>query len=407
MNKVSKWQSFIALVTASSLLIPSMMPTHTALAQSEPHVTPAKVAAALPQLEKLANKIIADGHVPGLSIAVVYQDKVVYLKGFGVKKADEADPANVDNQVDEDTVFQLASMSKPIASTIVAALVSKGVASWDSRISDLDPAFQLADPLASRELTVRDLFSHRSGLPGAAGNELEEMGYSRDEILHRLRFVEPATSFRSGYSYSNFGITEGAVAAAKPTGMAWEDVAESLVYKPLGMTSTSSRHSDFVSRTNRSSLHVQSDGKWAALVEREPDAQSPAGGVSSSARDLAQWMRLELGYGKYNGEQLISKAAIGQTHVPVIMRGKQPINGRPGFYGLGWDVDDENDGSTRWTHAGAFSVGARTLVNLNAADQLGIVVLANAFPSGVPEALADSFYDLVYQDKIQRDWVTI
>jgi len=404
MNKVSKWQPVIALVTASSLLIPSMMPTHTALAQIEPRVTPAKVTAALPELEKLANKIIADGDVPGLSIAVVYKDEVVYLKGFGVKKIGD-DSAGEGNQVDEDTVFQLASMSKPIASTIVAALVSKGVASWDSRISDLDPAFQLSDPLASRDVTVRDLFSHRSGLPGNAGNELEGMGYSRDEILHRLRYAAPASSFRSGYSYSNFGITEGAVAAAKPTGQAWEDVAEALLYKPLGMTSTSSRYTDFLTRTNRATLHSEADGKWASLVKREPDAQSPAGGVSSSARDLAQWMRLELGNGKYNGEQLISEAAIAQTHLPTIMRGPNPITGQPSFYALGWNVDYELDGSVRWGHAGAFSVGARTLVSLNGVDQIGIVVLSNAFPTGVPEALASSLFDLVYTGKIQRDWV--
>ena len=400
MNKIFKWRHTLTLATASTILLSSVMASNV-IAQTEPRVTAAKVEAALPELEKLAEKLIADGDVPGLSIAVVYQDKVVYLKGFGVKKV------GTEDAVDEDTVFQLASMSKPMASTIVAALVSKGVTTWDTRISDLDPAFQLADPFVTQNVTVRDLFSHRSGLPGDAGNDLERMGYSQKEILRRLRFVEPSSSFRSGYSYSNFGITEGALAAAKPTGEAWADVAEELIYKPLGMASTSSRYSDFISRTNRSTLHAPINGKWTAITARQPDAQAPAGGVSSSARDLAQWMRLELGNGKYDGEQLISTAAIEQTHLPVIMRGLQPINGRPGFYGLGWNIDNQTDGSVRWTHAGAFSQGARTQVSLNAEDQLGIIVLSNAFPTGVPEALVESFYDLVYTGKISQDWVPV
>ena len=117
-------------------------------------------------------------------------------------------------------------------------------------------------------MTIRDLFSHRSGLPGNAGNELEEIGYDRDEILYRLRYVPPASSFGTGYSYSNFGLTEGAVAAAKAAGMTWEDAAEEKLYKPLGMVSTSSRYADFLSRTNRAVLHARFDGKWQALSKR-------------------------------------------------------------------------------------------------------------------------------------------
>jgi len=360
--------------------------------------TTEQVTAALAQLEQLAEAAISDGSVPALAIGVVHDDKVVFLKGFGLREVGKPET------VDADTVFQIASMSKPISATVVAALVGDGIVSWDAKISDLDPAFRLAAPYPTSELTVRDLFSHRSGLPGTAGDDLEEIGYDRAEILRRLRFVSPSSSFRAGYSYSNFGLTEGAVAAAMPTGKPWETIAEEKLYHPLGMASTSSRHADFLSRANRAALHVKADGAWAARVERQPDAQAPAGGVSSTVRDLAEWLRLELANGSHDGKQLISAAALDQTHVPLMTRGNNPVSGGQSFYGLGWNVEFGRHGLSRG-HAGAFSVGARSLVTLFPERQLGIVILANAFPTGVPEGLSDSFADLVFDGKVGKDWL--
>jgi CubicO group peptidase (beta-lactamase class C family) len=361
--------------------------------------TRAMVDAAIPRIEAMAEEVVAKGLVPGLAIGIVFEDKVVYLGGFGVREAGKA------ATVDADTVFQLASFSKPIAATIVAALVSDGAISWDSKIGDLDPLFRLHDPYPAAEVTVRDMFAHRSGLPGNAGNDLEALGFDRTEILHRLRLVPPSSSFRSGYSYSNFGITAGGVAAAAGAGFVWEEAAEERLYRPLGMTSTSSRHSDFLSRANRAAIHIEVDGAWTPAFTRDPDAQSPAGGVSSSARDLVKWLSLEVDSGSFDGKQVISEAAIGATHEPVIMRGPNPITGQPAFYGLGWNVDYGPHGVV-WSHAGAFSVGARTMVSILPGEKLGIVVLANAFPSGVPEGIADAFFDIVLDGAPSRDWIT-
>ncbi len=355
------------------------------------------VVAAIPKLEQLARDAIAKGQVPGLAIAIVYKDEVVYLGGFGVREAGKP------GTVDADTVFQLASLSKPISSTVVAALVSDGLVAWDSRIADLDPGFKLHDAYPTEQVTVTDLFNHRSGLSGNAGNDLEGLGFDRDTILSRLHDLMPTSSFRAGYAYSNFGLTEGAVAAAKPTGKSWEDVCDEKLFKPLGMGSTSSRHADFLTHENRAEIHVRLDGTWTALVKRNPDPQAPAGGMSSNVRDLAQWMRLELGNGKYNGVQLINEEAIAPTHEPLFSRGKNPVTGTPGFYGRGWNIDFGRYG-TVWGHAGAFSQGAQTLVSLLPSEQLGIVVLTNAFPSGVPEGLADSFFDLVLAGAPSEDW---
>ncbi len=354
--------------------------------------------AAIPKLEKLAQDAVANGEVPGLSIAIVYKDEVLYLGGFGVRQAGKPE------LVDADTVFQLASLSKPISSTVVAALVGDGVVAWDSRIADIAPGFQLNEAYPTSQVTITDLFAHRSGLSGNAGNDLEGLGFDRDTILSRLHYLKPTSSFRSAYAYSNFGLTEGAVAAARAAGKTWEEVSEEKLYSPLGMSSTSSRHADFLKHDNRASLHVMFDGKWTALVKRNPDPQSPAGGASSTARDLAKWVHLQLGNGKFDGKQLIKEDALEPTHAPLVDRGKNPVTGAPSFYGLGW-ASEFGPYGVHWQHSGAFSDGAKTLVNLLPSEELGIVVLTNAFPTGLPEGLASSFYDFVFTGAAPDDWI--
>jgi CubicO group peptidase (beta-lactamase class C family) len=381
-------------VTLYAALAASLLST-SAAAQS---ATREKVLAALPGLKALAEQTVAKGEVPGLSIAVVHRDQVVYLAGFGVRQTGGAD------KVDADTVFQLASLSKPLAATVVAALVGDGPVSWDSRISDIDPGFALHDPYPTAEVTIRDLFAHRSGLSGSVGNDIEELGYTQGEILHRLRLAKPAYSFRGGYAYSNFGLTEGALAAARVSGKDWPETAEERLYKPLGMVSTSARYRDFIARPNRAALHVRIDGQWAAFTRRNADAQSPAGGASSSARDLAQWLRLELAKGKLGDRQIVDAAALAETHIPVSVSGVDRGTGEVRFYALGWGVAHRSHG-VEWSHAGAFSAGARTVADLLPDEQLGIVVLSNAFPTGVPEGLVASFLDTVFDGKPERDWI--
>ena len=380
------------LVGAAGVLAP--LP---ALAQS---ATREKVAAALPKLKDFARQITDKAQVPGLSIAIVHRDEVVLVEGFGLRQAGRPET------IDADTIFQLASLSKPLSSTVVAALVSDGKVAWDSRLRDIDPGFTLQDELAAANVTVRDLFAHRSGLPGHVGDDIEELGFSQGEILHRLRLAKPAYGFRNGYSYSNFGLTEAAVAAARISGQGWEEAAEDRLYKPLGMASTSSRYRDFLNRPNRAALHVPVDGTWASFTKRNPDAQAPAGGASSSARDLARWLRLLLAEGRYGARQLIAKEALQQAHIPATVRSVDPNTGAASFYGLGWNIDYRAHG-VEWSHAGAFSAGARTLVHLIPGEQLGIVVLSNAFPTGVPEGIAMTFFDLVFEGQPTKDWVTM
>jgi CubicO group peptidase (beta-lactamase class C family) len=359
----------------------------------------AAVEAALPALTELAEAAVRDGAVPGLALAVVYQDEVLLTAGYGVRSTATGEP------VTPDTVFQIASMSKPIASTVVSAVVGTGAATWDDRVSDHLPAFRLADPWATRELTITDFLAHRSGLGGDAGGDLERIGYGREEIIARLRALALASSPRSHYAYSNIGFTIGGLAAAAALDMTWEDASEALLYAPLGMTSTSSRFADFEAEENRAALHVWLDDAWRPEFTFDSDQQSPAGGVSSSVNDLTQWMRLVLADGMHDGVQVIPAAPLLTARVPLMSRAANPFTGQPSFYGRGWGIGFDVNGNVVLSHAGAFSLGARTMTKLYPAQQLGIVVLSSAFPTGVPDGLADSLFDLVEHGRLTRDWI--
>jgi hypothetical protein len=173
------------------------------------------------------------------------------------------------------------------------------------------------------------------------------------------------------------------------------------------MKNTSSRYADFVAAKNHALGHVLINGKWVAKYVRNPDAQSPAGGVSSNARDLAQWLRLQLGNGKFNGLQIVDAEALAETHRPQIARPQDSSSGRTGFYGLGWNVDYDDQGRVRLNHSGAFDLGAATAISLLPSEGLGVIVLTNASPIGMPEAISKSLFDLVFTGKVEKDWFAL
>src|SRR6266508_781166 len=370
-------------------------------AAEKSRVASEQVTHATQELEQLAQKQIQENALPGLAIAVVFQDKTVYAKGFGVRDTSTNVP------VDADTVFQLASLSKPIGSTVVAELVGEGKITWDSKLSVLDPTFAMFDPWVTREITIRDMCAHRSGLPEHEVDLLSDLGFTRAEILHRMRYQHPRSSFRSHYAYTNFGMTEGGIAAAKAYELEWEEAAKQKLYNSLGMTSTSSRYADFIARRNKALGHVLVDGKWVQKFKRDPDAQSPTGGVSSSVNDLTKWMRLQLANGKFEGKQVLDEKALAETHHPHMLTGFNPFTQLPTFYGLGWNVSYDPEGRLRLNHSGAFGLGAATYVNLVPGDQLGIVVLTNAYPLGIAEALGTTFMDIALYGKPTQDWFVL
>src|SRR3982751_7056404 len=180
-------------VLASLLMLAAQF---CAAAPEQSRVTSEQITRAVQELEKLAQQKIQENAVPGLAIAVVFQDKLVYAKGFGVRDVNTKAPVNAD------TVFQLASVSKPIGSTVVAELVGEGKITWDSKVNALDPTFEMFDPWVTREITIRDMYAHRSGLPAHAGDLLEDLDFTRAEILYRLRYQHSGRSFFSYFAFT-------------------------------------------------------------------------------------------------------------------------------------------------------------------------------------------------------------
>lgn len=368
-------------------------------AQPAPSISRDRVEAAVAELDGLVRETMARTGVPGMAVAVVHGDRTPYLKGFGVRRAGSR------AQVGPDTVFQLASLSKPLASTVVAAAVGRGIVQWDDPVAEHDPGFRLKDEWVSRHVTVADLFAHRSGLPDHAGDLLEDLGFGRRYILSHLR-EEPLTPFRASYAYTNFGFTAAALAVARAAGTTWAELSSDLLYEPLGMRATSSRFTDYEKAADRAVGHQKVNGRWEARQTRDPRAQAPAGGASSTVRDLVAWMRVQLGRRSLGGPR--ADEALARTWIPHIVNDPPAAPyGTPGFYGLGWNVGYDAAGRLRLNHSGAFSLGAATTVTLLPTEGLGIVVLTNASPVGAAEAVAAGLFDIAEHGRQTVDWLKL
>ncbi|MFD8076163.1 serine hydrolase [Streptomyces sp. NPDC059718] len=367
-------------------------------AQPPPQLTAAQVARAVDRLDGSVREAMRRTGVPGVAVGVVHDGRVLFLKGYGLREVGRP------GRVGPDTVFQLASVSKPLTATVVAGAVGDGTVGWDDRVREHDPGFRLKDRWTGDHLTLADLLSHRSGLPDHAGDLLEDLGFGRDHILGRLRYA-PLAPFRTSYAYTNFGFTEAALAVARAAGTSWEELARRELLRPLGMTSTGFRFADYVGARDRAAAHVRADGRWQARYVRDADAQSPAGGASSTARDMTKWLLLQLGDGRYDGRRVVDAAALERTWLPHVL--DQPPRapaGRSGFYGLGWNVGYDDRGRLRIGHSGGFDLGAATYAGLLPSERLGLVVLTNGEPTGVPEAIAEDFFDTAQNGGPTVDW---
>ena len=394
----------------ASLVVLALGSSMTARAQPiaiESHANPPADAIAIPAGSKdqavkalpgIVQDIMARSQVPGMAVAVVIDGKTVLAQGYGTREAGKNAP------VDARTVFQIASISKSLSATVAAIEVSKSTVSWDDPVARYLPDFALSNAYVSTHGTIGDFFAHRSGLPGTAGDDLEDLGYTRDEVIARLR-LQPLDAFRTSYHYANFSTTIGAEAVAKAAGRPWESLAQDLLFAPLGMTSTSYRYKDFLARDNRAVLHGYQKGEFVPLGQRNADQQAPAGGVSSTVVDLAQWLKLLLADGQYQGKPMIASGALLPALSPQSFSARaHDINARSGFYGYGFNINTELGGRPSMGHSGAFLMGTGTTFKIVPSAGIGIVVLTNGAPVGAAESVAATFIDTALYGKPTRDW---
>lgn len=365
-----------------------------------PTLAPAQPAP-LEGLDDYVTEAMAAWEVPGLALAVVEDDSVVYARGYGTRRRGRDAP------VDANTLFAIGSSSKAFTSASLAMLSGEGKVSWDDPVHRLLPGLELHDPYVTREITVRDLLSHTSGLP-RCDRVWYGTSFTREEILHRVRFCDPERSFRSRFGYQNIMFLAAGRVVARLTGERWDRFVEERIFAPLGMERSSTSVDSLRGMSNVASPHAEVGDTVRAIEWRDIDNIGPAGSVNSSVAEMAQWIRLQLGEGSYEGERLIPAAAVREMHTPqTLIRREAPWDrtfpeSHLLAYGLGWFLHDYRDRMVV-EHGGAID-GMRAQVTLVPEEELGLVVLTNMGTStGLGTALQYRVLD-AYLDAGERDW---
>ena len=357
-------------------------------------------------LDEIAARTLKEFNVPGVAVGVIQDGHVLVAKGYGVRKIGESAP------VTEHSLFQIASNSKAFTSASLAILVDQKKISWDDRVIDVLPSFQMSDPYVSREMRIRDLLCHRSGLSLGAGDLMlwPDASLSTAEFMRHLRFVPLATSFRSHYAYDNVLYTVAGQIIEKVSGMSWQDFIQQKVFDPLGMTESRPRAEELKPADETAMPHALNGEKLEVLALDHLGPGAPAGAILSSIHDMLSWANVQLHEGEYAGGRLFSAEQSKQMWTPHIFMpvpDKYPpqlASQRPNFqaYGLGW-VLTEYQGERIVFHTGGLG-GMVTRVTLVPDKKLAILVFTNQEQGGAFNAITYSLLDQ-YLGHPTKDWV--
>ncbi len=339
-----------------------------------------------------------DWQTPGLAIAVVKDGRIVFAEGYGVRRLGGKAP------VGPDTVFAAASITKGFTAAAIAMLVADDKLRWDDRVIDHLPGFQLQDPYVTREIRIRDLLSHRSGV--ARGEMLwYYSGFSRRDVMQRLRHLKQKTGFRSKFGYQNLMFVAAGDVVAAVSGQSWEGFIRQRIFKPLGMAASSTSVRGLGG--DIATPHARVAGTYQPIEWLDADNIGPAGSINASVRDMAQWMLVQLGDGRIAGQALLTPDQVAEMrtpHTPIRLRARQhAFNPHTRFraYGLGWFLQDYR-GQLLAYHGGRLD-GMSAHLALAPDAKLGVVILSNRGRSSLPRALAYRVID-AYLDAPKRDW---
>ena len=374
-----------------------LLRTMTVFAEDEPNSTsyPEPSKQMLQDFEQYVQKTMKEWDIPGMAIGVVQGDKVVYAKGFGVKTLGGKDPINLD------TIFQIGSVTKSFTAALIAQLVDEGKFKWDDKVSNYLPDFMLYDPWVTREFEVVDLMAQRSGLPSHAGDTLFKLGYDRAYITHVLRYIQPASSFRSQYAYVNVLFLSVADLIKNVTGKSSEQNMAERIFKPLGMNDSSMDMQSFIAAKNVASPHVKVNGKIVTISNDWPYLSwsyiaGPAGAINSNINDMIKWLSFQVNNGKIKGKQLVSETNMDFTHSPKTPSLSSASGGNM-FYSLGWVYQENNPLPIIW-HDGE-ATGMKSTVAFIPKAKIGIVILSNSI-TDMPELLMLRFFDQYFGKKL-------
>jgi CubicO group peptidase (beta-lactamase class C family) len=370
----------------------------------------ASSAPALPIAPKTIDATVARAmkafQVPGMAVGIIKDGKLIYAKGYGVRELGKPAP------VDADTLFQIGSNTKAFTSAALAILIDEGKLHWDDKVIDYLPQFRMQDPYVTREFTIRDLLTHRSGLGLGAGDLMffPSTDMTRDEIIHGLRYLKPVSGFRSKFDYDNLLYMVAGQIIPVVTGKSWEDFITQRILNPLQMQPCAASYTRIADRGEVAAPHVVVDGKLQVIAVLNMDAVGPAGTINCSINGMAKWLETQLAAGKTPaGQQLFtSERSEEMWSMNTILPAGGPLAKmyRTHFsgYALGWGVQDVM-GYKKVAHTGGV-LGTVTWVAMIPELQLGVLVFTNQQSGIAMEVVGDQILD-AYLKAPQRDWVEI
>ncbi len=322
--------------------------------------------------------------VAGLGCALISDGCELLCRGFGTRSTDRS------AAVDADTLFAIGSVSKSFTCAATAMLVDEGAVDWDTRVIDRLPSFRLFDPYVTREMTIRDLLVHRSGL--ARGDFMwYKSAYNVDEVLHRARYLEPSWAFRTTFGYQNIMYVAAGEVIRAASGLSWDAFIDRRLLQPLGMTRSRSHPQYIEDMTNVATPHAELDDTLRPIAHDSGTNSNAAGSIYSSARDMLRWLRLHLGDGTVDGRRLLTSGSMDALHTPqMLIAYASPWSEMfPDAtflsYGYGWFLFSYR-GQTVITHSGNID-GMTAVACVVPAIGFGFVALANADGSALPQAL--------------------
>lgn len=322
------------------------------------------------KVDQMLQEVIDRNLTAGLSCAIVQDGKVIYTKGFGVKNVATQDP------VDPDTLFMIASCTKAFSCFSLMQLVDDGKISLEDKVIQHLPQFKLQDPLITTRINLTDLMAHRSGLP-RHDSVWFNTTFPRAEFLNRLPYLPLSDPIRTKFLYNNLLYATLALVIEKVSNQTWEAFTQERIFNPLGMSRSSFTIKEMQASGNYAFPHVENNNQLQTVAFRDVSNVGAAGSINSTARDLAQWVLMQLGNGKYNGVTLLSEENLAITrtaHMPYFKTIDE--EGSSYGYGLGWTTGFL-DGSLILTHDGNLE-GFGANITLIPEKKIGIAVLNNS-----------------------------
>ncbi|HUL33126.1 MAG TPA: serine hydrolase [Candidatus Eisenbacteria bacterium] len=339
--------------------------------------------------DAIVNKALVAFKIPGASVAVVKDGKVIYAKGFGYRDVEKKLP------VTPDTLFAIGSVTKSFTSLVFGTMNDEGKVDWDKPIRTYLPTFKMDDPIATDHATARDLFSHRTGMPGHDAVWYSS-DFSREDLFHRIQYLKPNKEFRYGYQYCNLMIMTMGYLEGEVEHTSWEDLVRTRVFQPLGMTTSNFSVNDSLKTSDFAEPYSLKKDVVTKVPFKNIDAIGPAGSINSTANDMSRYLVLQLGDGTYDGKRIVSQTNLKLVHTGQTAMGPLPeafsSNGLgPMTYAMGW-VDTSFRGHHMVWHNGGID-GFHSLLTMLPEDKVGVVILTNLDNHMGLEPIAFSIYD--------------